>query len=44
MLVIRFPKMKLIGKKPKTRFINKIESLEKLFLFKLVKFFNISYF
>ena len=41
MLVIRFPKMKLIGKKPKTRFINKIESKEKLFLFKFVKFFNI---
>ena len=41
MFVIKFPKIKLIGKKPKTRFINKIESIEKFFLFKLVTFFNI---
>ena len=36
MLVIRFPKTKLIGKKAKTRFVNKIESIEKFFLFKFV--------
>ena len=41
MLIIRFPKIKLIGKKAKTRFINKIESIGKFFLSKFVKFFNI---
>ena len=41
MLIIRFPKTKLIGKKAKTRFINKIESIEKFFLFKFVTLFNI---
>ena len=41
MLIIKFPKIKLIGKKAKTRFINKIESIEKFFLFKFVTFFNI---
>ena len=40
-LIIKFPRMILIGKKAKTRFINKIESIEKFFLFKFVKFFNI---
>ena len=40
-LVIKFPKIKLIGKKAKTRFINKIESIENFFLFKLVILFNI---
>ena len=41
MLRIRFAKMKLIGKKAKTRFINKIESIENFFLFKLVRPSNI---
>ena len=41
MLIIRLPKTKLIGKKAKTRFINKIESIEKFFLFKFVTLFNI---
>ena len=36
MLVIKFPKIKLIGKKAKTRFINKIESMEKFFLLKIL--------
>ena len=41
MLIIRFPKIKLIGKKAKTRFINKIELIENFSLFKFVTLFNI---
>ena len=35
-LVMRLPKIKLIGKKEKTRLINKIELMLKFFLFKII--------
>ena len=38
-LVRKFPKMKLIGKKAKTKFINKIESMEKFFFIKVSDIF-----
>ena len=34
--VIKFPKIKLIGKKEKTRLVNKIELTLKIFLFKVI--------
>ena len=40
-LIIKFPKIKLIGKKAKVRFINKTESIENFFLFKFITLFNI---
>ena len=40
-LVRKFPKMKLIGKKAKTIFINKEELMLKFSLFKIVLLFNI---
>ena len=38
-LVRKFPKMKLIGKKAKTKFINKIESMVKFFFIKVSDIF-----
>ena len=41
MLIAKFPIIKLIGKKAKVRFINKIVSIEIFFLFKFTTLFNI---
>ena len=40
-LITKFPKIKLIGKKPKARFINEAELIEKFSFLRLVKLFNI---
>ena len=36
MFVMRFPKIKLIGKKANVRFVNKVKFILKLFLFKTI--------
>ena len=41
MLITRFPIIKLIGKKAKTKFVNKTKSIENFFLFTFATFFNI---
>ena len=38
MFVIRFPKIKLIGKKPKIMFVNRVGLILKFFLYKVILF------